>query len=204
MRRWSPSCARGWKKPEACERMKREDVKELHYIAPIANVASIVQHGLLSHNQARKIPHCSVAMTEIQQRRTRKVVPGGRPLHDYVNLYFHARNPMLFTRREQHGELFVLRISAAVLDMPDVIITDGNAASDYTAFYPSPEGLLHLNSHEIFAEWWTDANPFVEWAKKRKKCAELLVPDMVNAEYIVGAYVSSDAARRAMVALGFQ
>ncbi len=155
--------------------MKREDVKELHYIVPIANVASIVRHGLMSHNKAKRLIHRSVAMVEIQEKRDRKVVPGGLPLHDYVNLYFCARNPMLFKRREQHEELCVLRISTAVLDLPGAVISDGNAASGWTAFYPSPSGLAELNPEDLFAERWTDPDPILEWNKKRRKCAELLV-----------------------------
>jgi hypothetical protein len=48
--------------------MKRSDITELHYIAPIENVPSILKHGILSHNQAKKIDHDSVAMREIQER----------------------------------------------------------------------------------------------------------------------------------------
>ncbi len=142
-------------------------------------------------------------MIDIQERRSKKAVPRGRPLHDYVNLYFHARNPMLFTRRAQHAELSVLRISATVLDLPNTVISDGNAASNYTAFFPSPSGLANLNSEEVFAEWWTDPNPILELEKKRKKCAELLVPHKVEAMHILGAYVSCGQARDVLTAMGF-
>lgn len=183
--------------------MNREDVTELHYIAPIANVASILKYGLLSHNQAEKVLHRSVAMPEIQDMRTRKVVPGGRPLHDYVNLYFHARNPMLYKRQAEHQTLCVLRISAAVLDLPNVVITDGNAASQYTAFWPSPNGLQHLNGEDVYAKWWTDENEIVKWEKTRKKCAEVLVPDQIRANCILGAYVSCEQAKAALATVGF-
>ena len=102
--------------------MNRDDINELHYITPITNVPSILQHGLLSHSRSQKVVHRSVAMAEIQQRRSGKVVPGGRPLHDYVNLYFHARNPMLYKRKAQHQGLCVLRISPEVLDLSGAII----------------------------------------------------------------------------------
>lgn len=183
--------------------MNREDVTELHYITPIANVASILKYGLLSHNQAEKVLHRSVAMPEIQDMRTRKVVPGGRPLHDYVNLYFHARNPMLYKRQAEHQTLCVLRISAAVLDLPNVVITDGNAASQYTAFWPSPNGLQHLNGEDVYAKWWTDENEIVKWEKTRKKCAEVLVPDQIRANCILGAYVSCEQAKAALATVGF-
>lgn len=183
--------------------MNREDVTELHYITPIANVASILKYGLLSHNRAEKVLHRSVAMSEIQDKRTRKVVPGGRPLHDYVNLYFHARNPMLYKRQAEHQTLCVLRISAAVLDSSGVVITDGNAASQYTAFYPSPAGLERLSREDVFAERWTDPDPIVQWRKKSAKCAEVLVPDRIAPNEILGAYVSCEQAKAALAKVGF-
>ena len=87
--------------------MKRDDLSEVHYITPIANLPSILAHGLLPHKSVQSMPHVSVAMAEIQARRRHVRVPGGRPLHEYVNLYFHARNPMMFKRRgEHHGVAF--------------------------------------------------------------------------------------------------
>ena len=184
--------------------MNRHDINELHYITPIANVPSILQHGLLSHSRAQKVVHQSVAMLEIQDLRSKKVVPGGRPLHDYVNLYFHARNPMLYKRQAQHQTLCVLRIGPDVLDLPGAVICDGNAASDYTRFLSSPGGLQFLSRDEVFAEWWTDMNPIVKWEKARKKCAEVLVPDQIEVRCIIGAYVSCQAAQGALAAAGFQ
>lgn len=73
--------------------MQREVVTELHYITHIDNLISIAQLGILSYHDARKLQPTSIAATEIQDLRTGKKVPGGLALHDYVNLYFHARNP---------------------------------------------------------------------------------------------------------------
>ena len=67
-------------------------VTELHCIMPIANVASIMQHGILSYDSASKLKHRCVALQEIQDRRDQKQVPGGLKLHQYANLYFHARS----------------------------------------------------------------------------------------------------------------
>ena len=66
--------------------MNRNELEELHYITTIRNVPSIMSEGILSYKRAKKINHNSVAMEEIQDRREKKVVPGGRPLHEYVNM----------------------------------------------------------------------------------------------------------------------
>ncbi len=180
--------------------MNRDDLTELHYIAPITNVSSIVEHGILSHQQAEGLSHLTVAMPEIQALRAVKRVPPGRPLHEYVNLYICARNPMLYKRKESHTELCVLRISPDVLDLPGAVITDGNAASDYVRFFASPAGLANVDYEEVFAEYWIDADPIKGYHKRFAKCAEVLVPDRVDPHFVIGAYVSCSDARRALKA----
>ncbi len=152
--------------------MERHDLTELHYITPIANVPSILNLGILSHNRAKRVPHESVAMNEIQDRRAGVTVPGGRKLHEYVNLYICARNPMMYKRQTQHQGLCVLGISTNILDLPGVVISDRNASSDYAIFKAAPGGLSIVNREWTFAEYWTDADQITEWKKKAAKCAE--------------------------------
>jgi len=110
--------------------MDRDKVAELHYITSIENLASILERGILSHNRAARLKHRSVALEDVQDRRRAKSVLGGSALHSYANLYFHARNPMMFSlTRERSNDLVVPRVSEAVLDLPDTVVTDGNAAS---------------------------------------------------------------------------
>jgi hypothetical protein len=71
-------------------------VTEYQCIMPIGNVPSVMEHGILSYERAARLEHHSVAMQEIQDKRDQKQVPSGLRLHQYANLYFHARNPMLF------------------------------------------------------------------------------------------------------------
>ncbi len=133
--------------------MVLDDLKELHYITPIDNMKSIAVNGIVSHQKAEKIPHQSVAMNEIQERRRKVVVPGGRPLHQYVNLYFHALNPMMFKRKDFHAELCIVIVNKGILNLPRVVITDGNASScdcqklleSFAAGYSSlVEGMISL------------------------------------------------------------
>ena len=171
--------------------MKRADVKELHYITPINNLRSIFQYGILCHHKAEKVLHQSIADPVIQNRREKIVIPGGkRKLHDYVNLYFNARNPMMFKRKDMHEELVILQINPAILDESEVVISDGNASSGYVKFYASPEGLGHLDKSLIYANNWTNRDVFQYWASKRAICAEVLVLHSVAARLIKGIYVS--------------
>src|SRR5262245_61322564 len=111
--------------------MHRGDLAEVHYIAPITNLASIRARGILSHRRVAAIKHDSIAMPQVQDIRAKVIVPGGRPLHEYVNLYINARNPMLYKRIPEHPNIVVLRISPSVIDLPGVVVSDQNAASGW-------------------------------------------------------------------------
>jgi len=183
--------------------VKTSDLIELHYITAIENVPSIIRLGILSNREVTRsrVKSVSVALAGVQERRESKVIPGARPLHEYVNLYVCARNPMMYLRRSQHEALCVLQIDPAVLTLPGVVIADGNAASGPTAFWQSPSGLSKVDRDTVFAEWWTDPNEFVLWENRRVKCAEVLVPDKLDAKFITGAYVSCEAAEDRLNAL---
>lgn len=185
--------------------MNRADISELHYIAPIENVLSIMSHGILSNRRAAQVAHTSVAMEEVQNRRRNKQIPGARALHDYANLYFDAHNPMLSKRRNKNDMICVLRIDHAVLDVPGVIVADCNAASNYVRFYTVEVGIQALDRDLVFARFWTNASdPFEAMRRKSIKCAEVLVPDTVTPELLIGAYVANERALCALEALGTQ
>ena len=195
----SEGAERGWDR----RTMNREDVKELHYITPIENLPSILEKGILSHKLAGKVPHHSVALDVIQERRKNKIIPRGMPLHDYVNLYFDARNPMLYRRLDQHAEICILRVKPSVMELPGVVIADCNASSDYVRFFPYPGGLKYVDRDIVYAEYWTHPDdPIAEMEHKSKKCAEVLVPDIVNPDYLLGGCVSCVQARDACQVTG--
>lgn len=182
------------------------DIKELHNIMPIANIPSVMEHGILSHNLRRRsrILSRSVAMQEIQDRRKNKIVYGGKALHSYANLFFDAHNPMLSKVRSHNNEICVLKISSEVLSLPGVVITDRNASCNYVGFYPYPDGLTKLNFDMIYATWWLHQDdPRLEELHKNIKGAEVLVPNCVYPQYIVGASVCNRATGRRLQQTGF-
>ena len=109
---------------------------------------------------------------------------------------------MLYKRRDQHLHLCVLRISPDVLDLPGVVVSDANASSDYVRFAAAPTGLSIVSQAATFAEYWTDPNPIVQWQKRSAKCAEVLVPDRVDPQFVMGAHVSCQAAMTRLDELG--
>jgi hypothetical protein len=142
-------------------------------------------------------------MEEIQARRSIRAVPQALPIHEYACLYLHARNATLRKIADRHHELAILRVSTDALDIPGAVITDGNASSDYTRFYPSPEGLQYLERALVLARYWTSTDPYEYIYRKRKRCAELLVPSRVPPKLIEGAYVSGAQAQAILLRDGF-
>ena len=175
----------------------------LYNIMPIDNIPSVMDKGILCHRESDKLNHKSIAMQEVQDRREGKNVQGGRPLHDYANLYFDPRNPMMYKKKSLASDLCILRISLEVLDMRDVVVSDQNAASNYARFYNPLEGISNLDFRTILCKDWTSADQVLEWQQKSKKCAEVLVPICVPYNLVSGAYVVDERAREKVESAGF-
>jgi hypothetical protein len=175
-------------------------VTELQCIMPIANVASVMANGLLSYEQATRLQHASVAMQPVQDRRDHKRVPQGLRLHQYANLYFHARNPMLFKRFAEAPHLCVLQVSTEVLALEGTVITDCNAASDWVRFlHPRQWALVDFD--DVFAaDWRHPGNPPRYYQHKSRKCAEVLVPHRISPHLIIGARVLDQGASARLTA----
>lgn len=171
-------------------------VTELHCIMPLANVPSVLARGILCHDLADQVAHESVAMQEIQDVRHTKSVPGGLRLHQYANLYFCARNPMMFKRKNEHGSLCVLRVSIDVMAGRGVVLSDQNAASKYARFHPYPDGLRIIDFDYVYADSWQDDDEVTAWRKKSRKCAETLIPNQVEPRFLTGFYVSNDQTKQ--------
>lgn len=179
-------------------------VNELQCIMPIANVGSVLDRGILSYENAAKLQHLSVALQPIQDKRDKKSVPGGLKLHQYANLYFHARNPMMFKRQGEASNLCVLQVSTQILGLKGTVISDQNAASDYVRFL-DPKQWQVLDFDAIYAmDWRHPGDPAAFWRHKAQKCAEVLVPNRVDVQFIKGAHVLDDASKAKLVASGFK
>lgn len=178
-------------------------VIELHCIMPLDNIPSVLEHGILSYERAAKLKHLSVAMQPVQDRRDQKQVPGGLKLHQYANLYFHARNPMLFKRKDEAPNLCVLSVSTKVLELPGTVISDQNAASDYVRFlHPSQLNLLAFD--DIYAmDWRHPGDRIAYWRHKARKCAEVLVAHRIDPQFLIGARVLNSVAALRLGSLGF-
>lgn len=176
----------------------------LYNITAIANIPSIIQHGIVSHDSAQRFQHNSIAMTDVQERRSLIKVPNGLRLHQYANLYFTYHNPMMYKRKELSEALCVLAVSAAVLNIDECVVSDMNAAASLVRFYSAAEGIGVLDFDMVFAEYWVHPGDIIKTHNhKAIKCAEILVPFAIPFSYIDGAYVVSQKSKEALESTGF-
>jgi predicted DNA-binding protein YlxM (UPF0122 family) len=111
-------------------------IKFLQHMTSKNNLRSLLENGILSHNEAyaNDLIMDDISMSEVQERRkNRKISIKGKILtiHDFVSFYFNAKNPMLYKRKNIQHELFILLINADIIntqftDNPFAIFSDGN------------------------------------------------------------------------------
>lgn len=168
-------------------------IEYLYHLTHCDNLPNIYKFGLLSHNGAHaKFNPVDISDPSVNGRRAdRRDGIYNRPLHAYVPLYFTPRNPMLYVRRDQQHDLAVICIDKDLLLCDGTVFTDGNAASDGTKFFRDTQDLRELDWECIRAEYWTEHQD-----GRRKRCAEVLVPDKVGSEHFRCVVVINDDAAR--------
>ena len=181
---------------------RKVDINSLFYITHVDNVPSILTNGILSHGQieAQNVPFTPIYDDKIVSRRKEKTTPDGKSLWEYANVYFQARNPMMYrvVHEKSKRDLAVVGVKPSVLQLPSVFITDGNAANHQTQFFRSGDGLKMIEAQwkVVHSEWWNDRD-----GSKRKIMAECLVPERIPSEYIHTIYVTDRETQKQVAGL---
>jgi len=170
---------------------KKPEIKSLYYITHVDNLSSMLSQGILSHQlvEDRGIKYQAIYDAQIVSSRKLKTTPDKHSLWYFANVYFQARNPMLYrvVHEKDPKELAVLGVKPQVLQTRGAFITDGNAANDATDFYGYDDGIKAVSAiwKTINSDWWNSVD-----GSKRKIMAECLVPGTVPADFIHSVYVA--------------
>lgn len=171
---------------------KTPEIKGLYYITHIDNIPSIFKQGILSHQLVKElgITYTPIYDEDIVKNRKMKTAPDGKNLLEFANVYFQARNPMLYRvlHEKDKEDIVVISIRPQILSNRGAFIALGNAASVATEILPSAEGRNRLSEiwDTINSEWWNAVD-----GSKRKIMAECLVPDSIASENIHTIFVAS-------------
>lgn len=195
----------------------KDSIDELYYMCDIANLISILEHGILSHRRVdRKIMgHTDISNDGVQENRSRKRIE--RPeaskkpmsLHRHTPLYLNPHNGMMhsLTRnnndKDKHKSLCVLRVDKAILNRRNVIFSDKNAACSSTSFFTPDAFKLESPASEYLSlpyGYVPDEDPLVREERKQTRQAEALIPYEVQRAYIRGILVSNSASKAAVEA----
>src|SRR5437773_6975129 len=174
-------------------RTKAPNILQLYYITHIDNIPSILKHGVLSHQEVetRHLTYIPIYDKSIVSSRRNKKTPDDKSLWDYANLYFKARNAMLYrvALEKPIDQIVVIAVDfASIVGQPGVFISTGNAASNDSDFIPTTP---RKKIGEAFAkfqgalglDYWSDFD-----GTKRMMMAECLIPEKVPPDRITGIY----------------
>lgn len=174
-----------------------KEINNLYYICHVNNLHSILQEGLLSHNSVQAFkPETIYDKGIINFRKDIKPNPEkNETLWDFANLYFNARNAMLYRviHEQNLKNIAIIQFNKSILDYAknnDSHISIGNAAHSESSFTDIENGLKQLKKVWAFwnKEYWNESD-----GSKRLMMSELIVKDRIPARYIDSIYVESEA-----------
>lgn len=165
-----------------------------HHMTHIDNLKEIIQSGeLRSYNLMRGQSYRNLANEDVQAGRAAITIAASqKPLHDYVPLYLGFKIPMVAINQNHNEELLFLRFSLDILGIPGTFVTDCNARSVATKFYA-------FTGPEVFSNIDIAAVRTVKYANdaelKRKKQAEILIPDKLQINQMLDIICYSESAK---------
>lgn len=169
----------------------------LYYLTHVDNLISILEHGILSHNEVerREIPHVAIYEPEIIELRNSKNIGNFNLLH-FANLFFQPRNAMLYLvlnklkeNNRAISEIIVLQISNELLKRDDIYLSDKVAARHDARIEPNNASFLNeICSHSDPVDWHDGYE--IDNAIKERLLAECLVPNQVNPNFIERIWVA--------------
>jgi hypothetical protein len=113
-------------------------VKHLYYLAPVKNIPSILEHGIMNKTTVRilEIPYDDYSDHIVQTLRAEK------SLHEYVPLFFNTRNAMTFRYQKEKRDFAILRLNSDLVTHYECMVSDRIAACSDAEICPLSENAL--------------------------------------------------------------
>lgn len=174
--------------------LNRHKIDCLYRLEHIQNIPGILEQGIICRNQIDNF--IDISDPSVQSGRHFKEVPHTEysTLHDFVPLFFATKTPMLSKLRNSQSDIAHLHISKDVLLLPGVVFTDGNARNNSTKFFHQLEDLEKLDWQIIRASYWGSPDECIHKENRRKRSAEVLIPDRLPKHFILSISVYNENA----------
>ena len=168
-------------------KLNEKKVNSLWHLTHKNNIESILEHGILSHDNAKKLTnYVDISDHQVQDLRKKKESIHGRRIHEYVPLFINPKNAMLYRVMQdisKKNKLCLIEIFLDVLEW-EYIFTDGNAASRYTNFYMSlNDNFDSIPWDDIFSTSWSYRGVRDE-IRKSHMMSEFLIYPKIAPKYI--------------------
>lgn len=166
------------------------------HMTHLNNLQSIISAGgISSKNRLGQQTYTDISNQGVQGGRAAITVPcTGRPLHDYVPLYWVTKTPMSSAVREHNDHLIYLRFSSDILQAyPPCVISDGNARTGGTQFWVFTQlsDLDNLDAKGINSGKYADDEEL-----KRRKQSEILILDFLPLTHLHHVICPSDMVKQ--------
>lgn len=155
----------------------------LMHITHVDNLETILQHGLLPHNN--KYQKKDISNQTVNDRRDKQESVFKHKLHDYVPFYMNVKNPMLYQVQKEYGDsVVILSLTKSICLNEKTVFSYGNAATSDADFLGNMVDVQNLNWDLIFSTQWSN-NGIVNTEIKSKMMSECLVYGGVKSKDIV-------------------
>ena len=167
---------------------KKHTLNYLKHIVHIDNLGTILEYGILSHNEAKAkgLIKNDISMDDVQQRREKRFVcewidennsenKKSLFVHDFASFYFQSRNTMLYKRHNLQDNLLIILISSEWLNSPNTLYSDGNLGSPKSKLFSGSEQFKFVDWDLLQSDSWNNPDEDIKKEQRRKMCAEVLI-----------------------------
>ncbi len=178
-------------------KLKDAGIDSVYHMVDEKNLSNIFKYGLLSRNEAmrKNIKFEDVSDSGVQKRRENAK---GYNLHDYASTYLNPRNAMLYRITKKNKRIVILEIStdfANRMKPSEILVSNQNAATNDAIIRPLTPRLnlnAFLDMKEIYARTWRNDFNNIDYYRRAKMQAEVLVKGFIFSSWIKRCIVQDE------------
>jgi hypothetical protein len=170
--------------PKLSNLFKQNGVDYLNYIANLRHINNILNNGILSRNKIIEceidISNTDISEEKYQMKRAKNLKKKSISVHDYVPLYIATHTPMLHRvciAQKRRKQICIIKISLDILNKEEIYYSNLNCSCEEVRIFTDIDGIDQLDWNVI--KNWRG----YDWINKKKKGAEVLVPERIEPLY---------------------